>query len=174
MIVFEQATMAQHEEVVRFYSELIDAMRHTEFRPDWKMGVYPTAQILENAIKNQTLYLVHWEDNLVGVMTLNHNSAPEYDDAPWQINAGKEEVAVIHALAVAASCQRQGIAGQMVAKTIELCKKNSLKAIRLDVLKKNVPAAKLYLSMGFQYIAPVQMYYEDTGLADFELYELVL
>ena len=70
--------------------------------------------------------------------------------------------------------QGQGIAKQMVAFAAQTAGKNRMKAIRLDVLKQNVPAAKLYLSMGFQYIDTVKMFYEDTGLADFQLYELIL
>lgn len=39
------------------------------------------------------------------------------------------------------------------------------KVIRLDVLKGNLPAKKLYT---------LPMCYEDTGWTDYELYELVL
>ena len=114
------------------------------------------------------------EDELVGVMILNHDYDPEYENVKWQIGACKDEIMVIHALGVSATHQGKGIAKQMVSGAIEICKRLAIKAIRLDVLKKNLPAARLYLSMGFQYIKSVKMYYEDTGLTDFHLYELVL
>lgn len=50
----------------------------------------------------------------------------------------------------------------------------NIKAIRLDVLGGNIPASKLYESMGFKYIETLKLFYEDTGLTDFLLYELVL
>ena len=49
-----------------------------------------------------------------------------------------------------------------------------MKAIKLDVLKGNVPAERLYESMGFRYVDTVRLFYEDTGLAEFRLYELEL
>ena len=44
----------------------------------------------------------------------------------------------------------------------------------LDVLEGNLPAKKLYESVGFQYIERMELFYEDTGLAGFWLYELEL
>lgn len=43
-----------------------------------------------------------------------------------------------------------------------------------DFLKGNIPAERLYSSMGFKYLHTLQMYYEDTGLTDYELYKLSL
>jgi len=42
------------------------------------------------------------------------------------------------------------------------------------VLKGNVPAERLYESSGFQYVDTLQLYYEDTGRVDFELYEFTI
>ena len=46
-----------------------------------------------------------------------------------------------------------------------------MKAIRLDVLEGNLPAEKLYQKVGFQYAGSLNIFYEDTGWADFNLYE---
>ena len=174
MITVRRAKMAEYDDVEKFYRELIDFMRNSEFKTEWEMGVYPTQQLLKNAIRAQTLFLAHQKDCLAGIMILNHDCAPEYENVNWRINAKKDEVMVLHALGVSPSYQGKGIAKQMISSAIEICKKSSIKAIRLDVLKKNIPAAKLYTSMGFQYITSIKMYYEDTGLADFLIYELIL
>ena len=173
-ITVKPAQMADYNDVERFYCELIDSMHDAEFKPEWEMGVYPTEQFLRDSIKERTLLLAHLGNNLVGIMILNHDCSPEYESVNWQVDAKKSEVMVIHTLGVSQAHQGKGIARQMVSIAIEMCKKGAIKAIRLDVLKKNIPAAKLYLSLGFQCIATVKMYYEDTGLADFQLYELVL
>ncbi|MBS4892727.1 MAG: hypothetical protein KHX63_08960 [Veillonella sp.] len=57
---------------------------------------------------------------------------------------------------------------------MKYAKENKQKSIRLDVLKGNVPAEKLYSRMGFKYLCTLPMYYEDTGLTDYEIYELSL
>ena len=43
--------------------------------------------------------------------------------------------------------------------------------MRLDVLKGNLPAEKLYPGLGFEYIETRPMFYEDVGVMEFELYE---
>ena len=174
MITVRLAKMAEYDDVEKFYCELIDSMQNSEFCPEWVMGIYPTEQLLKEAIKVQSLYLAHLGACLAGVMILNHDYEPEYESVKWQTDAKKDEVMVIHLLGVSPVYQGRGIAREMVSYVIEKCRKDSIKTIRLDVLKKNIPAAKLYTSMGFQYIDSVKIFYEDTGLTDFQLYEFVL
>lgn len=64
--------------------------------------------------------------------------------------------------------------GEMVQYAIDLAKRNGKHAIRLDVLHGNLPAEKLYTSLGFRYADALKLYYECTGWADFELYEYLL
>ena len=62
----------------------------------------------------------------------------------------------------------------MVREAIRTAGENGQKAVRLDVLGTNIPAQKLYSSMGFQYRDTIQLFYEDTGLTDYMLYEYLL
>jgi len=78
------------------------------------------------------------------------------------------------ALGVAPAFAGQGIAKKMAKSVIELGKKTHMKVIRLDVLEGNIPAQKVYERLGFNYINTIQMYYEDTGLTGYMLYEYVL
>ena len=48
---------------------------------------------------------------------------------------------------------------KLVRFAIEYAKQNHQKAIRLDFLKGNIPAERLYSSMGFKYLHILQMYY---------------
>jgi len=174
MIAVRQAKASDYDDVEKFYKELIASMLNSEFAPEWEMGVYPTEQLIKNAISEQTLYLAYLENDLTGAMILNHDCEPEYENVKWMTDAKNNEVIIIHLLAVAPAYQGKGIARGMVSAAIETGKNNSIKAIRLDVLKKNLPAEKLYTSMGFRLVDTVKIYYEDTGLADFQLYEFSL
>ena len=77
-------------------------------------------------------------------------------------------------MGIAARWQGRGLAKKMVAHAIDDGRKKGLKAIRLDALPTNIPAHRLYLSMGFTYVGTIQIYYEDTGLTDFYLFELCI
>ena len=174
MITVRKAEIAEYGKIEKFYRELINSMCDSKYKPEWEVGVYPTKRHLKNAIKKQTLFLAHQGESLAGVMILDHDCGPEYENVKWQKNLEKDEVIIIHLLGVSPSLQRKGVAKQMVSNIIEMYKKDSVKAIRLDVLKNNLPSAKLYLSTGFLHIASIKMYYEDTGLTDFELFEYLL
>ena len=46
--------------------------------------------------------------------------------------------------------------------------------IALWVDNGNLPAVRLYESEGFRFVSRVELFYEDTGLTDFLLYEYAL
>ena len=62
----------------------------------------------------------------------------------------------------------------MVRFALDLARDMGRRAVRLDVLRGNLRARRLYTGMGFVRVAAVPMFYEDTGLTDFELYEYAL
>lgn len=113
-------------------------------------------------------------DQIMAAMIINHESNEGYNNFNWPTNANADEVMGIHALGVHPEYAGHGYAKELVRFAIAYAKANYQKAIRLDVLKENVPAERLYTSMGFTYLHTLPMYYEDTGLTDYELYELSL
>ena len=88
--------------------------------------------------------------------------------------ADDSELLIIHTLGVHSDFNGKGYAKAMVQKAIDIARETGMKAIRLDVLGGNIPAERLYQGFGFQYMATLKMYYEDTGWTDFKLYEYVL
>ena len=107
-------------------------------------------------------------------MVLSHDSNDGYQEFRWPTEATQDEVTVIHALGVHPDRIGQGYGKKMVRFAIDLASENDQKAIRLDVLKGNTAAERLYTGMGFRYLHTLKMFYEDTGWTDFELYEYVL
>ena len=107
----------------------------------------------------------------LGAMIINHSCNDGYATVKWKVKADAGEFTVIHTLGVHPDFSGQGIAAKMLEKVFSIARKQRQKAIRLDVLRGNVPAERLYTFMGFQYIDTVSMFYEDTGWTDFELYE---
>lgn len=160
--------------VVTFYDQLIDEMQSALYKPGWEKGIYPAYDFLEESIRRQELYILLLDGEIAAAMVLNRACTDGYERIPWQIEAAPEEIAVIHALGLRPAFQGKGLAKTMVAEAIELCRERGDRAIRLDVLSGNEPALRLYPAMGFQYLGTLQLYYEDTGLTDFLLYEYLL
>ena len=164
----------QYEAVRNFYHSLIDNMKDSPYDIGWKKDIYPAPEFLKESIRNEELYIGLNEDTIIAAMVLNNQCNEGYKKFNWQTKASENEITVIHALGVHPSCSGRGYAKEMVKKAIQIAKNKRQKAIRLDVLGGNVPAERLYTSLGFKYMNTLKMYYEDTGWTDYELYEYVL
>lgn len=175
-----EVRMARSEEsdaVIRFYYDLIEAMEsisEKDGKPGWQKGIYPSESFICESIERHTLWIGMKGGRIAAAMVLNQDCADAYGRVKWQVEAEPGEMAVIHAFGVAASCQRQGVARDMLSHIIRLCGQENRKAIRLDVLRRNYPAIRLYEAAGFVRVDMVKLFYEDTGLTEFYLYEYVL
>lgn len=162
-----------YQKIRSFYHSLIDSFQHTAYHPGWKKDIYPDPDELLKEIWNGCLYYGREGEEIVSAMVLNHNFQDDaYAKANWKISASHDEVLVIHMLGVRAENQRTGLAGEMVRFAIDLAETTGMKAIRLDVLKGNLPAEMLYQTLGFSYINTLPMFYADVGWMEFLLFEL--
>ena len=169
-----KATAEQYQSVRLFYHHVIDGLSEMPYGAGWIKDVYPAPEYLKESINNGELYIATEEGNIVAAMIVNHSCNDSYREFDWPTAAEDYEVTVIHALGVAPERGGKGYARRMVQYAIDNARKNQQKVIRLDVLKGNVPAEKLYSGVGFRHLHTLQMYYEDTGWTDFELYEYAL
>ena len=160
MLAIRAARADEFEAVRCFYHRLIDMMEGSEFHPRWEKGVYPSDAFMRSSIERGELYLGLLGGDIAAAMAINGEGAEGYAGAPWGVRAADGEFSVIHALGVLPS--------KDVARGL------GHKALRLDVLNGNLPAVRLYESEGFRFVSRVELFYEDTGLTDFLLYEYAL
>lgn len=168
---FKVATKQDEQTVIQFYYQVIDAMQGSPYNPWWEKDIYPSNQQLIQAIDKQSLYLLQKDTTCMASVVLNHDCNAGYNSVDWQVKTAPEHVFYVHLLGVNPSMHGQGIGKKLIAHIIELAKLKGIQSIRLDVLPHNIPAQKLYESMGFKKRASIKMFYEDTGWTDFLLYE---
>lgn len=156
------------------YHQVIDILGDSDVGPKWKRGIHPSDEFILTSIINQELYTVLMDGTCVAAMVLNHECDENYSKVVWHAEASKDEIIIVHILGILPTCHRKGIGKYMLEEAIRISRERGQKAIRLDVLSNNVPAQKLYTTMGFEYRESQNLYYENTGWADFLLYELVL
>lgn len=157
-----------------FYHLLTDAMAGAPYSPGWKKGIYPSDEDLRDALREQTLFVGMEGGEIVAVMVMNHAHVEDYALADWQVDASPEEVTVLHMLGVHPSHRGKGLAKELVTWAIEDAKKRGQKAVRLDVLTGNLPAERLYPTLGFRWMGTFDVYYPDTGRTKYDLFEYVL
>lgn len=165
------AMAEEYESVKTFYYNLIDDMETMEYHPRWQKGIYPSEDALRTALENKEMYVYVENYEIISAMRINHSATEGYSQIKWGIEAKEAETMLIHMLGVSLAYQGKGIAKEMVRYVIEKAKQEKQKTIRLDVLAGNIPAFKLYDSLGFQSVGEVMLFYEDTGLTNFTLYE---
>ena len=169
--------LAEEQEfgVVRqFYHSLIDAMENLRYTPGWKKEIYPSDADLKKALGLGQLFIGLEGEQIVSAMIVNHDVNEGYLKVSWPTGAEPHEVTVIHTLGVHPDFSGRGYAKELVAKAILTARERDQKAVRLDVLAGNIPAERLYTGIGFQYVDALKMYYEDTGWAQYKLFEYPL
>ena len=162
------------QEVRAFYHSLIDALEGSPYHPMWQKDIYPAPAELQSALDEQSLYFGRTGDRIAAAMVLNQKCNDAYRAVSWQTDIRQEDCMVIHMLGVHSDFAGKGYAKEMVRYAIDFARSAGLKAVRLDVLKGNIPAERLYENLGFVYADTVPMFYEDTGRTEFKLYEYIL
>ena len=173
-MMIKRANPDQYQDVRSFYFKVIDGIAELPYGAGWKKDIYPAPEFLQESIQAGDLYIAEESGEIIAAMVLNHRSNDGYKQVEWQTLAEDSEVMLIHALGVDTPHTCKGIGRQMVEFAIRTAREQGQKVIRLDVLKGNLPAAKLYTGIGFQYLQTVTMFYEDTGWTEYELYEYLL
>lgn len=169
-----KARPEEYDKIRYFYYSLIDALKGTKYHPKWEKDIYPAPEELRAVVEAGELYYLVADGRIAAAMAVNQKCNDEYKDVQWPVKLAQDEFMVIHMLGVHGDFAGRGLAKEMVRFAIEYAKKTGMKAVRLDVLKGNVPAEKLYEGIGFEHVDTVKLFYEDTGRVDFKMYELTL
>lgn len=165
------AKINDYKRVQEFYWEICELMADSPFDIKWKKEIYPANELLRSSLAKGELYIMEEAGEITGAMILNHEGNESYAGARWSVEASADRVMVIHALGIRPKYQGRGLSKLLVAEAEKIARESGQLAIRLDMLRSNVPALKLYESAGFVYQGTLPMFYEDTGWTEFLLYE---
>lgn len=172
-LIIRKLRIDELEDLVAFYRKVIDQLHKRDSVVKWSLDVYPTRQDIASALEAGEMHAGFLNGRIVCAFRLGENDET-YDRFEWPTEVSPEEVSVIHLLAVNDGFAGRGFATKLVAYASDVSRKIGKKVIRLDVLKGNMPAEKLYLKCGFRFVTEQKIFYEDTGLMDFRMFELVL
>ena len=103
---------------------------------------YPSKEVIEKDLKDQTLFVLKNKQDLIGAVTLNDHQDEEYQSIHWKFNA--EKVLVIHRLMVDPKFQNQGYARQLMDFAEAFAKKHHYSSIRLDTYTQNKISFEFY------------------------------
>lgn len=184
MLTVRTARVDEFDQVMDFYTSMIDEMRGTEFDVCWEHGVHPSPGFLRASVEAGQVYVGVTDDSasdgddsrIASAMVLNHEGSNGYERVPWRVQAGPDEVWVVHVLATLPAYHGRGFARTMVQAGIDAARAAGMKAVRLDTFPFNVRARRLYESCGYVDLGIYPLAYDnvDEGSADCVLYEYAL
>lgn len=174
MFSIEKAISKDILEVEQLYIAVCRQLALGNNYPGWTEGVYPTKEEAIEGLQANSLFVYRKQGRIAATMILNSDYEDGYNQASWNSKATKDEVLVIHTLAIHPDFNRQGIGHQLVDFVKEYGRTNGKKTIRIDVTKGNLPAIHLYEKEGFTYIDAIDLGRAEQGLPLFLLYEFVL
>ncbi len=116
--------------------------------------VYPARSDFEEDIKNETLYVVYEQDELVAFYVISGECDEQYGNATWKFDA--DSAYILHRFCVSPKMQNKGIGKAVLRHIEEQIKDMGYKSVRLDTFTENPFAQKLYRHNG----------YEPRGFAD--------
>ena len=158
--MIRKATPADLPAAEAIYSAILD--REESGGPvytNWQRGKYPTIETARAALEAGTLYVGEEDGALWGVVNLNGEQLPEYGAIPWSIPAEREQVGVIHTLCIHPAWSGRGLARQMVAFCETEARRLGKSVIRLDTWEGNLPANRLYPSLGYRYAGAAEFFF---------------
>lgn len=173
-MAIEKAVLRDADEVGRLYDSLNDHLMATVNYPGWKKGLYPVREDAERAVAEGTLFVLREGGQIAGTVILSHREEKGYAQAPWGVELEPEQVLVVHTLAVHPQHLGRGAGRRLMEFAIAYARTQGMRAVRLDVNQRNIPAIRLYESLGFAYVDTVDLGYGIEQVEWYRLYQLAL
>lgn len=167
-----KATENDFERLAEFYRRTVAETKDMEVYARWIYGLHPSDEMILGYITSGNMFFSEMDGKIASAVAVVPRQEKEYCDVPWKLELADDKVSVVHILCVAPEFQKKGIATRTMRAVIEMSRESGKKAVRLDALKCNTPARRLYESLGFSQVAERNWHTENAGWTDFVLYEL--
>ena len=101
MLKVRRARADEFDQVLDFYTNMIDGMRGTEFDVCWEHDVHPSSAFLRASVDAGEVYVGLVEDGegatcIASAMVLNGEGDAGYESVSWHVAAAPDEVLVVH------------------------------------------------------------------------------
>ena len=97
------------------------------------------------------MYILKDGENVAGMVAVTMYQGDDYGVIKWKDLLENDQVATVHLLAVCPAYRGRSLGCLMLEEAMGLAARNRKKALRLDTLKSNIPAQKMYEKAGFIY-----------------------
>ena len=160
--------------VTEFYRSALLRTEGVDVYSKWIYGRHPTDEMISQYINENAMFLCRQDGAIVSAAAVTPYQGDDYHDTPWSLALADDEAAVIHILCVDPDFRGSGASKETMRLIIDHCRSIGKKSVRLDTLSCNIPAQRLYESLGFRKMSARRWATENVGDTDFFLYEFNL
>lgn len=157
--------------VAALYDAVNDYLENNVNYSGWAKGRYPTLKTAEKALEARSLYVYLDGDKIAGTVILDTHQPEAYKEAHWKQELPDGKALVIHTLAVHPAFFKRGIGKKLIGLAEESARRQNLLAVRLNTFIKNIPAARMYRSMGYQEAGIVDLRLGIPGQTEYICFE---
>lgn len=154
-----------------FYDKVVKYLVEHINYPKWKYGIYPSEASVKAAVDKGEQFVLEDCGKIVGAFVLNSDPQGRYSNGRWSKPLNEGEYFVIHALAVDFERRGEGLGKRSVEFCLGFAAAHGAGGVRLDVVPSNIPARKLYESLGFTYAGDADLERGTEDIPLFSLYE---
>ena len=159
------------ESVKNTYIDVIDNTPQICKHARWVYGKHPSDELIRAYIDRGEMYFLMDGEKIAGVVVISMCQGEDYETVKWMEDLENDQVATLHLLAVCPAYRGRTLGFRILEEAMEIALKNGKKVLRLDTLKSNLPAQKMYERAGFSCRGEQRLYADNTGMADFVYYE---
>lgn len=174
-LVVKRATPEHINDVIDFYTHMIDEMKGTNFDILWKHDVHPSHAFLRESVDKGYCFVGLAPDGEIACsLVIDRTAAPGYENVPWKVQKGTDEIGIVHSVATRPAYHGKGFAKKLFTEAFGYAREDGLAALRLDTFVDNVRSHGLYDSLGFINHGPHKIFYNDLGDIELDMFEYIL
>ncbi|MGB1000026.1 MAG: GNAT family N-acetyltransferase [Flavobacteriales bacterium] len=136
----EKGQLSDLEELVQIYVDAKSALDKKGIH-QWTDD-YPKRSIIENDLRNGFLYVLKYNNQLIGAIHISEEQEPEYKLVDWEFDQSK--ALVIHRLVVDPKHQKQAFGKQLMDFAEHFAEYNKYTSVRLDAYSQNEKVITFY------------------------------
>lgn len=160
--------------ILRFYRHVAEDTEDMSEYGRWIYGLHPTDEAISEYLSRGEIYCLEENGEMTAAVAVVCSQGEDYHGVNWQLELADDMVATIHLLAVDPDLRKRGLAARLMRDAMEYARAAGKRAVRLDALACNLPAHRLYRSLGFEQVDVRNWYACNTGAIDFYLFEYLL
>lgn len=127
---------------------------------------YPLKSHVEKDIDSKSMYCLRKDKQILGIIVIDENQSPEYEDLNWSFI--ENPILVVHRFAVLPSSQKNGLGKVLMDFALDFAIDTGYKSIRLDAYSGNERTVNFYKNRGYNKIGEIYFPYRTKHFDCFE------